>query len=476
MPRQIALVLTLLLIGYLLRRDAREQPRVSLAVWIPITWLMINGSRQVSQWFESGSGVSAQRLAEGNPIDQVAYSALILAGIWVLARRRVRVGEIVRNNLFIILFFLYAGFSVVWSDFPLVSLKRWIKSIGDPVMVLVLWSEPFPARAITATIKRCAYILVPLSVLFCKYYPNLGRSFDVWGNAFNTGVTLDKNMLGYLLFTYGLFFVAALISRVDPSRDGHNRVRSDQIINIMFVAMIGWLHSITDSKTALVALIIGTAVIFSLRFSTVRRHFWFYALSAVLLALVYDALFSVKGAIFEASGRDASFTGRTGIWETLLQEPINPMLGVGYGSFWLGERLTRLWAIFYPTPIIQAHNGYLEVYLNLGLIGVCLIGGVLWAGLRRMRRRVTASFSASMSDMQNERILGIFGIAYGVAYLFYNVTEATFQGLNPLFLYFIILSFEYRHTRQPANAARGSLVLQYATNSANDIKQKNREL
>jgi exopolysaccharide production protein ExoQ len=449
MPPSLALALTLLLIGYLLRRDSREEPRVSSAVWIPIIWLMVNGSRQVSQWFGSGPTVSAQALAEGSPIDQAVYGALIVAGVCVLANRRVQVGKIVKNNLSIVLFLLYEGLSVLWADSPLIALKRWGKALGDPVMVLVLWSEPFPVRAITAAIKRCAYVMVPLSILFCKYYENLGRTFDSWGKFSYTGVTTDKNMFGYLLFAFGLFFVTAFMSRRDPHRGERNRVPFDQVINILFLAMIWWLLPIANSKTATLALTAGIAVIVALRFATVRRHFWSYALAGILLVTVFDELWSVKSTVLEASGRDATFTGRTGLWETLLQEPINPLIGVGYASFWLGERLTRFWVMYPTSPPIQAHNGYLEIYINLGLIGVCLIVGVLWRGLRTMQSRMAASLSLSISETHNDRIFGTFGMAYGAAYLFYNVTEATFQGLNFLFVIFLMLAFNHRQTREP---------------------------
>lgn len=446
MPPALALALTLLLIGYLLRRDSREEPRVSIAVWIPIIWLMINGSRQVSQWIGSDSTLLAQRLEEGSPIDQAVFGALIVAGVCVLARRRVEVGEIVKNNLAIVLLLLYAGFSVLWSDFPFVSLKRWVKAVGDPVMVLVLWSDPFPARAITAAIKRCAYVLVPLSILFCKYYENLGRAFDAWGRSYYTGVTLDKNMFGYLLFAFGLFFVAAFMSRRSPNRDERNRLRSEQLINILFLAMIGWLLPIANSKTATLALTAGIAVIVASRFAAVRRHFWPYALAAILLVMVFDQVFSLQSDLIEASGRDSTFTGRTGLWETLLQEPINPLVGVGYASFWLGDRLRKFWAMYPTSPPIQAHNGYLEVYLNLGLIGVCLIAAVLWAGLRKTRSRMTTSLF--MSETYDDRVFRTFGTAYIVAYLLYNITEATFQGMNFLFVIFLILAFNDRQTHE----------------------------
>ena len=100
-----------------------------------------------------------------------------MAGILVLQKRRVRIGQLAKNNWWIILFFLYEGISFVWSDFPFISFKRWIKASGDFVMVFVLLSDPYPVRAITAAIKRSGYVLIPLSVLLIKYYQDMGSGY-----------------------------------------------------------------------------------------------------------------------------------------------------------------------------------------------------------------------------------------------------------------------------------------------------------
>ena len=81
----LALAITLLLIGYLIRRDGSVAPRPSPAVWIPILWLLINGSRQASQWLGTGTQIAGQRLQEGSAVDQAVYGLLIVAGILVLA-------------------------------------------------------------------------------------------------------------------------------------------------------------------------------------------------------------------------------------------------------------------------------------------------------------------------------------------------------------------------------------------------------
>jgi exopolysaccharide production protein ExoQ len=441
MPPPVALTLTLGLIAYLLWRDAKELPRVSKAIWIPILWLMINGSRQVGQWFDAGTALTAQRLEEGTPIDKAVYASLILAGLWVLARRRVNVGQVLRSNPWIIVFILYEGMSVMWSDFPLVSFKRWIKAVGDPVMILVVWTDPVPARAIVASLKRCAYVLIPLSVLFCKYYEHLGRRFSAWGGSSYTGVTTDKNMLGYLLFAFGVFFAAALL--VDSGRRLANgsRDRASQLISVLLLTMIAWLVVIANSQTALVSLLIGITVLLASRVRMVRRHVGSFAIAMVVVIVAAEFLFAVSESLVEATGRDMTFTGRTGLWQTVLREPVNPLFGAGYSSFWLGERLTRFWAMYPNSPPMQAHNAYVELYVNLGLVGLFLLAGVLWTGLRRVRQRV-AALDTTTSD--HDRLIGLFGLSYGVAFLFYSITEATFAGLNTLFVIFLMLAFQYQ--------------------------------
>jgi exopolysaccharide production protein ExoQ len=436
--------LTILLIGYLIRRDCSVAPRPSPAVWIPTCWLLINGSRQPSQWLGIRSGALSQALYEGSPVDQVIFGMLIVAGILVLANRGVRIDQLAKNSWWIILFFLYEGLSCVWSDFPFIAFRRWTKASGDLVMVFILVSDPYPARAIIAAIKRSGYVLIPLSVLLIKYYGDMGRIIDDWGQSYYTGVTLDKNMFGYLLFAYGLFFASELVCgfRQDSSRRVMSR--TDLIPCAVLLAMIAWLTPLANSKTSLFALVSGIAVILALQFAKVKRHLWSFVIAIVIITAISNALFSVNSAVLEASGRDASLTGRTGIWQTVLSEPINPLLGTGYTSFWLGERLERIWALYPRTRLLQAHNGYLEVYLNLGVVGLALLGGVLWGALRKARRSVLAA--QYTGENLEDSVLQTFGIAYILAYLLYNITEATFQGLNFLFILFLSLAFYFQRT------------------------------
>ncbi|PYS71570.1 MAG: hypothetical protein DMF73_10500, partial [Acidobacteria bacterium] len=172
LPPIIASCLTIAFIVFLFRRDIREKPDVSGALWLPLLWLVMTCSRGFTAWLNIfGLHVSgAASLEEGSPLDACFYFALIAVGFCVLLQRQVRLSEILQNNGWLI--------SIVWSDFPFVAFKRWFKVLGHPIMVLIILTEPDPEKALSRVMKRCAYIVVPVSILFIKYYPELGRGFD----------------------------------------------------------------------------------------------------------------------------------------------------------------------------------------------------------------------------------------------------------------------------------------------------------
>src|SRR5439155_15310069 len=122
-----------------------------------------------------GGYMQGRSMEEGNPLDAVAYFTLIVAGMYVLSKRRIQFFEVIRNNQWLTIFFIYCFLAIFWSDFPFIAFKRWLKIIGHPVMVLILFTEPAPEEAFTTLMKRSAYVLVPFSILFIKYYPDLGR-------------------------------------------------------------------------------------------------------------------------------------------------------------------------------------------------------------------------------------------------------------------------------------------------------------
>ena len=228
MPPTLALILTVGFIAVLFRRDFREKPDVTRAIWLPILWMFIIASRPVTQWLHifGFPGFGGASVEEGSSLDALVYAGLIALGIFVLNKRRVSLGEIVQDNSWLAIFVLYCLLAVFWSDFPFVSFKRWIKVLGQPIMVLVIFTEPDPMEALVRLMKRVAYVVAPVSILWMKYYPQLGRKASEWGAQMNCGIAEGKNELGGLCLILGLFFMWYLLQvwRMEKNKSRRNEI------------------------------------------------------------------------------------------------------------------------------------------------------------------------------------------------------------------------------------------------------------
>jgi exopolysaccharide production protein ExoQ len=442
MPPQLALALSLAFSAVLLWRELKQHPELSIAVWIPTLWLLILGSRSVSQWLNLSTPTTADALLDGSPLDRTVFAILMACALVVLLRRRVPWGRIIVSNPWLMVFIAYCGLSVLWSDFPSLAIKRWSKSLGDPLMVLILMTEVQPFAAFASVLRRCAFLLIPLSIVFIKYFPQLGRDVDPWsGVMFYTGVATNKNMLGYLLFALGLYFLCTVFTRETSSAGSKSQRRTELAIATLFLLMIAYLFVTINSKTPVMALAVATMIAAGLGQPFVRRYFGSFAVIALVLGGLAQFVYNAGGAVVESAGRDLTLTGRTELWATLLPMASNPLLGTGFQSFWLGDRLRKISSIFEFRPN-QAHNGYIEIYLNLGLIGVLLFCGLLATGFVAAKRRLMA-ITTREDPPWIDVVQAKFAMSFLVAYVLYSLTEAVFQPLNVLFIVCLALVIKY---------------------------------
>jgi O-antigen ligase len=415
-------------IGWLfyLARDVEAQP--SWALWIPTAWMLINGSRAVSTWLHPGQVISlAQRFTEASPLDATVYAGLTVAGVLVLNGRSSRVKEFVRENVPLLVFFAYCALSITWSDASFIALKRWIKSLGDLVMIMVVLTDPFPLVAVKRVLTRAAFLILPVSVLFILCFPGLGSAFRPEdGTIMYFGVTTFKNELGAVCMVLGLSalwaFLNAYLDRTAPHRAGRLSAYGSMIATAV------WLIVRADSMTSLSCFGLAGALMVAVSQSWATRwrksaHIIFWSAFAVpLFALFLDTV----GTLVHTLGRNGTLTGRTDIWKAVLAMHTNPLLGTGFESFWLGGRLERVWNMSVQ-GIEEAHNGYLEIYLNLGWIGVCLL---IWL--------IVSSYRRAMRTYQTDPSTGRLCLAYLVAAMIYNLTEAGFRMLTPIWFAFLL--------------------------------------
>lgn len=428
MLNMIALSITLCFIAWLFVRDRRIRSMTSWGLWVTLAWVLIVGTRTISSWLGIEiDETSADALVEGTPLDRNVLLILIILGAVALYRRKPDWRRIFNSNRWFFAFFAYCAVSIVWSDFPFVSFKRWIKELGNIIMVLIIVTENNPVQATRAVFARYTNVVIPLSLVLIYFFPeistNLGDELTDLTEMAYGGVATNKNTLGIIAFICSQFLVWELIHV--RSADGKPSDKIDVCCRIVLLSICTWLMYLANSMTSLICLIVGVGIIVATKLHFGRRQIRYLGTYGLLMGLLMLVVYFIPGileAVIDLFHRDMTLTGRSEMWAELLDEPINPLLGTGYQSFWLGSRAEILWEkyLFHPT---QAHNGYLETYLNGGLVGVGLLLATIFYTGSKLKRIVW-----------DESGFTLLLISFLVTALFYNWTEARFGGLNILWI------------------------------------------
>jgi len=425
---QIATFVFVLGICGLFWLDRDRNARTSIALWLPAVWMMIAGSRSISFWLGMAPSKLPESYMEGSPFDRALYTGFLMVGLVVLFGRQKEIQRFLSANWPIVLFVLYCAMSIMWSDFHEVAAKRWIKSLGDYVMILIVLTDPNPFGALKRVLARAGFILLPLSVLLIKYYPDVGRAYPAhWeGTTYFVGVAADKNMLGMACLVFGLASLWRFLHEF--RREKAERKRGPLLAHGVIVAMTIWLFWMANSITSLACFILASGLIVATSSPWVaRRRMLVHVLVASVLCFCFCVLFlNLANFLIAAVGRNPTLTGRTELWAKVIDLTPNPLLGAGFESFWLGPRLLKLWDIYWWQPN-ESHNGYLEVYVNLGWVGLALFAGAVLAGYRNVIKMLRTDPDA-----------GRLRLAYLVIGLAYNLTEAAIRTMDLMWLAFLV--------------------------------------
>jgi len=453
----LALLLSLILIAWLLVRDCRRRTSVSAAIWIPTLFLLIVGSRPVSLWL--GGGVVRGTMgndAERSPLDQVFYLSIIV-GSWIIASsRRVNWHKLLTANTALIPLYLFFAISVLWSGDPVGSSKRLFKDFGMLFVISAILSEKDPLEAIRAVYVRCACVLFPLSVVFIRYFPTIARYYSIAGEEMLTGVTTQKNTLGEIILVFSLFLIWECLER--RSAGGRRMSRQIPWDCLALLLMAAWLLYMSQSKTALICLLIGVGLVARKGWLASRMTSGIVllaALSAPVLMFFEQRFSSTIAPLVEAVGRDTTFTGRTNIWEHITFTTVNAFVGAGYWNFWGGKGGLAISQAM-GTTVPNAHCGYLDIFLDGGVIGLALLLCLLVAS----GRRLIASFHVNRYQQVQFAVL--------IVMILYNLTESTFFRLSPtwfttLLVIIVFPSLKTRVRKSQASLAEDSDGIQLST-------------
>jgi exopolysaccharide production protein ExoQ len=442
----LALLSGLAFVGWMFSRDRRWRQLPSTALWIPGIWLAISSSRPLSFWFEQlGFGGGGSSSLEGRPINVVINTSLFLLALLVLSRRRFSWVQWTLSNK--ALFSIYAFFlcSMLWSAFPLPTLKRLIQDFGSVLIALIVLTESDPSAALRVIFVRVSYILFPLSVVFIRYFPNIGRQVSgVSGTHILSGVADHKNALGQLAMVFCLVLIFDLMQTWDSQRaDGKQPERWIRFANLG----IGlYLLVISASATALLCFVTGVTLLFlSTRLAGMKNGRIVFMLG--VLTMVALIATQQSSSISEALGRGSGLSGRTEIWRATLAKNTNYWFGAGFRGFWETPEGMSVAQELSTNQLLTAHNGYIEVYLHGGVAALCLLGVWIWS----MGLKATAK-------LVDGEPIGTLAVVFWPLFLIYNVTESQFFQMGSIWFGILLVTMgtPWLHRREaPARMRMG---------------------
>jgi exopolysaccharide production protein ExoQ len=347
----------------------RDRPAGRLLDLCVVAWLFLATSAVLPLLFTTPGSTGIDPQAR-EALRLLGLPSVALAPLLLLLHPRAVLAAFVRHPALALLLAWVWG-SVLWSLDPGISARRAMALTSYTLIACWLVAAYEPA----ALLRRLAWLMLVvllLSLAFAAALPKLAFMPD---SGQLRGVFTHKNVLGQQLVIAAILLPLAWQARLIP--------RAAAALGLLLVAAFAVP---TGSATSLVILLLllGLKPLVSLfglpRGAATAGLLLLVTLGAILALAAILALEPLLGLL----GRDLTFTGRTGLWSYVASMIAHrPLLGYGYNIFFDLPSVAQYLQAALRWEIPNAHNGYLETWLGLGLPGVLLVTGFLVAGLLR---------------------------------------------------------------------------------------------
>ena len=236
--------------------------------------------------------------------------------------------------------------------------------VASGTLAVVVLASRLDSRSVLTALVASSAVAVALSVVAVA----LDWQYSTDRRGRMTGVFYNRNSLGLVA---SMLLVSSALLWWQRRFDG--RVRWIALVLVAVSVTVWWRSGSATSMIAAVSGLLAAAwlVGFTRSSGGVRRVL---AWIPVVLVVVVTAAVVWREWFADLIGRDATFTGRTSTWGLLVDTwARRPLVGFGFFAGWFDPELRDgLRAIGYNHW--EAHNGYLEVLLGAGVVGVAIVG------------------------------------------------------------------------------------------------------
>lgn len=259
---------------------------------------------------------------------------------------------------------LFVGAVLTWREIvrALASALKWVMALS---LVFELWVAVFVGAPVLPG------FVVGTADDPIEYWSR-DNLFDFGGRI--QGIMGNSNLLGPVALLAIVVFSIRYAARA-PRRE----------LLVMWIVLSAFLFVRAASATAFVAgaavaLVLATVLLMrrTRRPGERTRYYIGYAVIGVGGAV---ALWLLRDPIFAALGRSSDLTGRERIWGAVLERAgERPVVGWGFATPWMPwDEHFDGWIVDHGQTVMQAHNMWVDVLMQLGIIGVVLLGLAVFA-------------------------------------------------------------------------------------------------
>jgi exopolysaccharide production protein ExoQ len=356
----------------------------------------------------------------GNFTTQIIKSGLYLIAFCILIVRWKYAVKLAAKNILIWAILLWVFASFAWSEEPSLTLRTAAGLLGTTVIALYLASYYDYRRF--AIVAAWSFLIVDiLSSCVIAFFPSLGISGNPYGWR---GIYFTKNGLG-INSLYGMILFTALLTNKKTAKLGMIGLILSSIL------LVG-----SRSVTSLISCVCALSIWMVLQAYLNNNKLFFISLvvSFLLVCLSGMWLYLTNNTeiVIRNLGKDLTLTGRTPIWEgVLFFIKQSPWLGYGYGAVWIGKDYGIGSFISDPMNyyVVNSHNGYLDLLLEIGGVGLALVLLVVISILYKQFSNMGSSPRLKSSEL--------WPVVFLVTLVIYNSTEANLLVQNSIAWVFV---------------------------------------
>ena len=366
--------------------------------------------------------ISLEDASTSNPINQIAFSLIYFLAFLSLYPKRHQVVTFIHREKFLTIYLAWLLVSVIWSDYPFISFKRWIQIFG---MVVVFVAVCLHMKSSEETFKYFR-VLLTLYILLTLVSVTLVPAASMYDNTAWRGLASHKNILGQIA-------LASVVVWGSHLWDKQKRIQKYNLFFLILsmIVLVGSRSSTSLLTTVLLLIISGYLYLEKnvLRQKADRLIYilligFFFFGAMVILYLSPDYI----EAAFNFIGEDVTFTGRVELWADIFEYTKQHLfMGSGYAGFWVlnNPKLELIYYKYIWIPL-QSHMGYLDLLNETGLIGFSMFLLMLFHYFRTLIKTdknnylkwfvITALF-VNFQESTLFRIRLLTGVMFALAYI-----------------------------------------------------------